>query len=281
MHDLDVGRLAKAIQWISSHHQFLMTDSKEKGLHVSITEHAELIEEVRFVETTASKLDLDGLAKSATRLLAVLARGAQDDTHVRFTAVDKQVLEGHLSAVLTRAPDDLGGRLALVLPSGKTKLYEPPAPLFGAAVDTKFKRKARREISEAGKCMALGRHTACVFHLMRTVEVAIESIRVCLQLPAPTKGQHKAWGAVLERLRQEIERREKLDYAHQWSSPADKKFFEEVYMALVAIKDGCRDDTMHVESDYNEDEAEHLFAIAKGFMQKVASRLDEDGQPLA
>ena len=78
-----------------------------------------------------------------------------------------------------------------------------------------------------------------------------------------------------------MDRREKLDYVHQWNSMADRKFFDEIYMALIAIKDGCRDDTMHLESDYNQREAEHLFALTKGFMQKVASRLDEDGLPLA
>ena len=52
-------------------------------------------------------------------------------------------------------------------------------------------------------------------------------------------------------------------------------------MSLIAIKDGCRDDTMHVESTYTEDEANLLFALTKGFMQKVASRLDENGRPFA
>ena len=70
-------------------------------------------------------------------------------------------------------------------------------------------------------------------------------------------------------------------HARQWTSLADKKFFEEVYMMLNAIKDGCRDDTMHIESSYEMGGAEHLFALVKGFMQKVASRLDEDGHPLA
>jgi hypothetical protein len=116
---------------------------------------------------------------------------------------------------------------------------------------------------------------------MRAVETALEAIRKCLQLPKPTKGQHKAWGAVLERIREELDRREKLDYVRQWDSMADRKFFDEVYMSLVAIKDGCRDDTMHVESTYTDREAQYLFALTKGFMEKIASRLDEDGRPLA
>lgn len=180
-----------------------------------------------------------------------------------------------------RVRDELMGRVVLVLPAGKARLFEPDEPLFGATVHSQFKKKARREIEEAGKCLALGCDTACVFHLMRTVEVAIEAIRLCLQLQAPTKGQHKAWGAVLDRFREELEGRESLTWPRQWSSMADKKTFSQIYASLLAIKDAWRDSTMHVESDYTEKEAAHIFALVKGFMEKLASRLDEDGQPVA
>jgi hypothetical protein len=38
---------------------------------------------------------------------------------------------------------------------------------------------------------------------------------------------------------------------------------------------------MHVEKTYTEEQANHVFAVVRGFMEKVASRLDENGQPLA
>ncbi|MFA5955856.1 MAG: hypothetical protein WC811_04715 [Hyphomicrobium sp.] len=178
-------------------------------------------------------------------------------------------------------PTDLEGPTALIVSPNKIELYAQPAPLFGEDVDLKFKKKARFEIAEAGKCLALERWTGAVCHLMRTVEVGLEAIRTCLGLPTPTRGQHKAWGAVLKVIKDEIEARESLMHPRQWTDLADKKFFDRIHMALVSIKDGCRDDTMHVESVYTEDEAMHLFALTKGFMQKVASRLDEHGVPLA
>jgi hypothetical protein len=39
--------------------------------------------------------------------------------------------------------------------------------------------------------------------------------------------------------------------------------------------------TMHVESKYTDEEAEHIFIAVRGFMKKLASRMDESGQPLA
>lgn len=38
---------------------------------------------------------------------------------------------------------------------------------------------------------------------------------------------------------------------------------------------------MHVEKKYTDDEAEHIFSAVKGFMKGLASRMDEDGFPLA
>jgi hypothetical protein len=38
---------------------------------------------------------------------------------------------------------------------------------------------------------------------------------------------------------------------------------------------------MHVENKYTTDEAEHIFVAVRGFMKKIASRMDENGQPVA
>jgi hypothetical protein len=38
---------------------------------------------------------------------------------------------------------------------------------------------------------------------------------------------------------------------------------------------------MHVESKYTDEEAEHILVAVKGFMKKLASRMDEEGNPKA
>jgi len=38
---------------------------------------------------------------------------------------------------------------------------------------------------------------------------------------------------------------------------------------------------MHVETKYTPEEALHIFDAVKAFMKKVASRMDENGMPLA
>jgi hypothetical protein len=38
---------------------------------------------------------------------------------------------------------------------------------------------------------------------------------------------------------------------------------------------------MRLETKYTPDEAEHIFSAVKGFCKKLASRIDEEGLPLA
>lgn len=61
----------------------------------------------------------------------------------------------------------------------------------------------------------------------------------------------------------------------------DKEFFAEVYTSLDAVRVAWRNTTMHVENKYSEEEAEHIFGAIRGFMRRLASRLDEKGQPIA
>jgi hypothetical protein len=61
----------------------------------------------------------------------------------------------------------------------------------------------------------------------------------------------------------------------------DKEFFEELHASLDAVRNPWRNATMHVERKYTDDEADHIFVAAKGFMAKLASRGDENGQPFA
>jgi hypothetical protein len=229
----------------------------------------------------AKRLDLDVVYLNTERTLEVYERcHASDsllDTH------NARIAHGALRVVTVAARDQFEARTVLVVPASKADFYDPAKEplLFGEEVWRKFKRKGRFEIAEAGKCLALSRSTACVFHLMRSVEVVLEAIAICLQLPPPRNKYDKTWGAVLGRYQDELDGREDLLWPRQWNSMKDKKVFGEIHASLLVIKDNWRDPTMHLESTYDENGALHLWALVKGFMQKVASRLDEDGQPLA
>jgi hypothetical protein len=66
-----------------------------------------------------------------------------------------------------------------------------------------------------------------------------------------------------------------------WSVNGDKDVFEEIYASLDAIRNPWRNATMHVKNTYTEEEAEHIAVVVRGFMVKLASRMDQEGNPKA
>lgn len=167
------------------------------------------------------------------------------------------------------------------LSESEKALFQPPKdrPLFGAEVRENFSSGAD-EIDEAAKCLALGRSTACVFHLMRAMEISLIAIRKCLGLPESTEPRERNWGMILQSLRDEVKRRKKPQ-SSGWKNLADQRFFDDLLGSMTAVKEVWRDPTMHVEKRYLPDEANEIFAAVRTLMKKIASRMNEKGMPIA
>jgi hypothetical protein len=142
---------------------------------------------------------------------------------------------------------------------------------FGSEFEALFPT-AIYELDEAGKCLALSRATGAVFHLMRTMEVGIRAVSRRLKIDDPTKDAEKNWAVIIRKIKGEIDR---LSARGKWN---DKQFFLEVYASLDAVRTAWRNPTMHVETKYTDDEAEHIFIAVRGFMKKVYARMDERGK---
>ena len=154
-----------------------------------------------------------------------------------------------------------------VIEPNRRQFYEPEDPLFGKDVLERYPT-AYYEIEEAGKCLALGRSTACVFHLMRVLEIGIATVAKALGIPDPSKPAEKNWGAVLKKIKGAIEEK---------SVAPQKSFFEEVHASLDSVRNPWRNATMHVENVYTEEGAENIYHAVRAFMMKIASQIDEEG----
>jgi hypothetical protein len=166
----------------------------------------------------------------------------------------------------------------LVVLSDQERLwFDPPAPLFGDRFEARFQTKGAFELDEAAKCLALGRPTAAVFHLMRLLEVGIQALAACLGIPDPIKPAERNWSIMLDKVMDD-------GIKAKWPTAAARmrpncKVFEELHASLDAVKNPLRNATMHVENKYTDAEADHIFALVKGFMMKLADRMDENGHP--
>jgi hypothetical protein len=173
--------------------------------------------------------------------------------------------------------DELSLAMLFSVKPEHAKFYDPPTSLFGQEVANKFP-STLNEIDEAGKCFALSRYTACVFHLMRILEIGIESVRKSLGIPDPVKDADRNWGAILRKLNDELRRRNAPP--PQWPNATDKEFFAEAYASLDAVRNVWRNATTHVEKTYGEEQAEHIFAAVRGFRTDLYNALTEPWRTL-
>jgi hypothetical protein len=165
----------------------------------------------------------------------------------------------------------------LALNAREQEWYEPPKPPFGPDFEAKF-ASAAQELDEALKCLALGRSTASVFHLMRLMEVGLNALADCLGAVSFIRGNDRNWGNILKGAKDAMEAKTK---GALWTNAADKDFFAESHASLDAVRVAWRNTTMHVERTYTPDQAEHVLGAVKGFMQNLSSRMDEKGDPKA
>lgn len=165
----------------------------------------------------------------------------------------------------------------LVLNSQEQDRFEPPQPLFGPTVGLKFPSIAY-EISEAGKCLALDRSTASAFHSVRALEAAIRALSKCLGIADPTRAIERTWGKVLRSIKDEIDKRWPPNLIR---GGGDDDLFDNAYAALAGMQNPWRNATMHLDQIYTPDDARDIFNGVGAFMRKLASRMDEDGLPLA
>ncbi len=98
--------------------------------------------------------------------------------------------------------DQMGKRRFLMLLPRQSRLYDQ-VKAFGDDVAIAFP-SASYDIEEATKCLALERGTACVFHLMRVMEICLRVVAKSLQDPTVDPATNPNWGCILRRIDEEL-----------------------------------------------------------------------------
>jgi hypothetical protein len=166
-----------------------------------------------------------------------------------------------------RIEDEMKTPIMLAVVDGPDKEFFRPAHLFGQKILDAFP-SITYELDCAGKCLALDQYTASVFHLMRITEIGLNVVAASVNVKF---GTNPTWQKILNDIRGEIDRRSKKS---GWKKKHEE-FYEGVLMSLTAIKTALRNPTMHVRGKYDDKEAEHIFALVRGLMQHLATRLRE------
>jgi hypothetical protein len=162
---------------------------------------------------------------------------------------------------LNRLQDECSLRHFLSLTRKEREFYEPKTPLFGNAVGDKLP-SVIEDLDESGKCFALGRYTAAVFHLMRIMEVGVQEFGTKLGV---VFANEKVWQVILDQANKQIRGMDiKNPVVKQYSSIAAH---------LYNVKLAWRNEVMHPKATYTADEAENVIQAVRGFMTDLVGVL--------
>jgi len=92
----------------------------------------------------------------------------------------------HINDLLNRISDELESSVFLKLDISDKQRYLYPTESWDKILD-RFGDSITVDVEEAGKSLALGRNTACVFHLMRVTECAVLDFRNFSISPTPKR----------------------------------------------------------------------------------------------
>jgi hypothetical protein len=270
MIEFKIGRFVACAGRITAWHQMALTVQQQgQAMRLDARGFDDLKSAVSDMLEIGRDCDLDVVAHWAKEAKEELERFSlkPNDTHVEFQAGPLIRLSGSIGRLQDAIIGQSQSRFMLLLDARAKERWEPSRPTFGDDFKNRF-QTLQYDLGEAGKCLALGRGTATIFHLMRIMEGGLRAIRSCLGAPSLAD---RNWGAILKQIKDAITAR-----GSGWS---EREPFQEMYASLDAVKDAWRNPTMHIENKYTEEEAEHVFAMVRGFMQKIAAKFDENGDP--
>ena len=164
--------------------------------------------------------------------------------------------------------DEMKGKLFVYLPAGQAKFFGLQEP-FGEEVARKFP-SASFDAGEAANCYATARSTACVFHLMRVLEIGLTALGKVFSVSL----QHTNWAPAIDQIESKIR---EMGKDPTWKGLPDWKDQQEFYAQaasfLGVVKDAWRNYTAHARGRYTQDQAELMFMNVKAFMEKIAQRM--------
>jgi hypothetical protein len=162
---------------------------------------------------------------------------------------------------------ELGSHLFLCVDAANRSKYEQKEPVFGLEVLRAFP-SATKDIEAAARCFAVDEWTACVFHLMRTLEHGLRSLSGMVNLPADAMEQEN-WGNVIDQIEKKIR-----ELKNDPKSPAKTQklqIYSEAAAQFRYFKDAWRNHVSHSRVTYDPRDAESVWNHVKEFMQHMAT----------
>lgn len=232
---------------------------------IPVSSRKSIAAQARSLADICTDLDLPVPAKAGAKIAQFLDKLEPQDDNVVFDQTHLPLFTNQLEYLVRSLNDALENELFVSIKSSSARFYNADEPLFGQEVEVAFPSSSY-DISEAGKCRALGRWTACVMHLMRALEPSLLSLQAAVSVDV----EKEQWGQIIDQIEAKIRQINKATH-----SKHDEKWFSEAASHFRVMKNGWRNYAQHLHERYDEERAVTIYDSVRAFMRHLASRLAE------
>jgi hypothetical protein len=182
---------------------------------------------------------------------------------------------GHaLTTMLDELKDNTQAELKVPLflivpPSRKGWYHRSDVAVFGDDVATAFP-DSTRELAEAGRCFALARWTACVFHLMRALEIALHRWAEQIGVNQFSAIELENWKNIIDAADRKVRELEKMPKSA--AKDSEVRYFGETSAHYRSVKDAWRNHVAHARTSYDEQQAAAILSHVREFMCLLAAK---------
>ena len=244
------------VRWALMNISVYGKEDSEKGLTEVLAK--ELKSVLEYLSKCSGAVDLDGTKHLADELLGEVSPGMNVDE-----------LDAKIDSIQSIARNELKNRKFLYVSEELTKYYDNKS-ICGVAVAEKFP-KAMADIIESGNCYALGRPTACVFHLMRVIPYGMEILARRLKVRYSRPIETLEWGSVIQPIDKAVRALGQLPRTKKRIE--NQKYYSEIVSHLYFCKDAWRNHVSHGRDPYDMPQAKSVMDHVCRIMNLLASRM--------
>lgn len=118
-------------------------------------------------------------------------------------------------------------------------------------------------IDESGKCLALGRYTASVYHLALALETGVQELGTICSI----NSRDQVWGKITKAIQDYVD--------NNIINKKLKEHWTQVLAYLNNVRIAWRNTTMHPKNTYTEDEAIAIYAALRSFMIDMTTKIND------
>lgn len=209
-------------------------------------------------------LNAHGLRATIDRLDRIMEYLDDPDRHI-------DDMSDKLTILIEVMEDELRRRVFLFLPPQNEWLYREPEKWWAKTIEA-FP-SATHDALEAGRCYALGRYTACVFHCMGVLQAGLYAMAIDLKVPFNYSIELAEWNGVIAGIEAKIEPLRNMPKSDKRDEMLS--FFSQCAAQFRYFKDAWRNHVAHMRKDYSAGEAWEVLEHVHGFMEQLSTNLKE------